>query len=112
MRITWEKAVRHIGIGIGQGISMELQTRTLMVIPEPTHSEEILDTKMCKVQLRNIAHARLRESRNKVLELLAADAAINNPYDVLKTADTQNEIEEAEMEIQEPLQIILTGNEM
>ena len=82
------------------------------MIPEPTHSQELFHRNMRKVQLRNTTHARLRESRNKVLELLAADAAINNPYDVLKTADTQNEIEEAEMEIQEPLQIILTGNEM
>ena len=89
---------------------MELQTRTLMVIPEPTHSEEILDTKMCKVQLRNIAHARLRESRNKVLEFLAADAAINNLDAALKIPDLQNIIEKADLEIQEPLQSILTRN--
>ena len=38
-----------------------------MVIPDPTHSQEILYRHMCKVQLRNTTHARLREARNKVL---------------------------------------------
>ena len=66
---------------------------------------------MCKVQLRNKKHARLREARNKVLESLAADAAINNQDAVLETSDLQNKIEEEDMAIQEPLQIILTGDE-
>ena len=87
MQTTWEKVVQHIGIAIGQDIITYLQTRMLMVITEPNHSHDILDRHMRKVQLRNTTHARLREARNKVLELLAADAAINNMYDVLKTSD-------------------------
>ena len=51
MQRTWEKVVQHIEIAIGQDISMELQTRTLMVIPEPTHIQEILDRHMRRVQL-------------------------------------------------------------
>ena len=82
-----------------------------MMIPEPNQSQEIFDRHMHKVQLRNTNHARLRESRNKVLESLSSDSAINNLDYVLKTSDIQNEIEEAEMLIHEPLHIILTGNE-
>ena len=62
------------------------------MIPEPTHIQEILDRNMRKFQLCNKTHSRLRESSNKVSELLAADAAINNLDSVLKTAEIQNEI--------------------
>ena len=90
MQRTWEKVVQHIEIAIGQDISMELQTRTLMVIPEPTHIQEILDRHMRRVQLWYKTHARIRESREKVLKSLAADAAINNLDAVLKTSEIQN----------------------
>ena len=62
------------------------------MVPEKTHSQEILDGHMRKLQLRKKNHARLRESRNKVLELLVSDADINNLDAVLKTAEIQNEI--------------------
>ena len=61
-----------------------------MVITDPTNIQEILDRYMCKVQLQNTTHAMLREARNKVLESLAADAAIKNLNAVLKTAEIQN----------------------
>ena len=89
MQTTWENSVQHIEIALGQDISTELQTRELMAIPQPSHSQGILDRHMRKVQLRNTTHTRTRESRNKVLELLAADAAINNLHAVLKTYDPQ-----------------------
>ena len=53
----------------------------------------------------------MKESRNKVLEFLTADYVIDNMDTVLRTEELQNEIEEVDLEIQEPLQIILTGNE-
>ena len=64
-----------------------------MVIPDPIHSQVIIDRKSRKVQLWNRNHARPREYRNKVLESLAADSAINNLDDVLERSDLQNEIE-------------------
>ena len=66
---------------------------------------------MRKVKLFKRTHCRLKESKNKVLELLAADYAINNLDALLKTSEFQNEIEEADLAIQEPLQIILTSDE-
>ena len=85
MQTTWEKAVQNIGIALGQDISTELQTRIIMVIPDPFDSQEILYRNWRKFQLCNRAYARLIEFRNKVLESLAVDAAINNLNDVLKT---------------------------
>ena len=61
-----------------------------MVILDTTHSQEILYRHSRKFQLHNTTHDRLRESRNNVLEPLAADSAINNLDDVLKTAELQN----------------------
>ena len=60
---TWENAVQHIGIGLGQDISMKLQTRMIMVIPELIYSQEILFRHSLNVQIFNKTHARLRESR-------------------------------------------------
>ena len=82
---TWERSVQHIGIFFVQDIITELQTRIIMVIPEPFDSQEILYRNWRKFQLCNRAYARLIEFRNKVLESLAVDAAINNLNDVLKT---------------------------
>ena len=42
MKTPWEKDVQNIGIAIGQDISTELGTRMLMVIPDPTHIQEII----------------------------------------------------------------------
>ena len=78
------------------------------MISYPNHSLEILYRHTRKVQLRNTTHTRLRESRNKVLESLAPDAIINNLYAVLNTAELQDKIKEADLSIQEPIQIILT----
>ena len=61
-----------------------------MLIPDPNHSQEILDIHILKVQLHNTTHSRLRADRNKVLEFLAAYDAINNLGAVFKTADIQN----------------------
>ena len=108
---TWEKVVQHIGIALGQDISTEFLTRTNMVIPEPNHIQEIIHRHMHKFELLNKNHARLRESRNQVLELLAAYAAFNNLDAVLKTSEIQNKIDDTGLKIQEPLQIILTGDE-
>ena len=58
-----------------------------MVIPETNHSQEIFDRHMRKVQLRNTNHARQREASNKVLELLAADSAINDLDGLLKIVE-------------------------
>ena len=66
-----------------------------MVIPEPTNNQDILVRHSRKFQLHNTNHARMRESSNKVLDLLAADYAMNKLNAVLKIAYLQEEIEEA-----------------
>ena len=61
-----------------------------MVIKYPNQSQEILERQIRKVQMSNTTHTRMRESRKKVLESLAADAAINNLDAVLKTEEIKN----------------------
>ena len=70
-----------------------------MVIPDPNHSQEILDRHSQKIQLLNTTYTRLREARNKVLWSLAEDAAINNLDSVLKKSYLQNEINETDLDI-------------
>ena len=86
--------------------------KTLLVIPEQIQMLYILERHIRKVQLCNTTHDRLRESRNKCLESLIAYSAINNLDAVLKTSYIKNEIYEADLAIQESLQIILTVDEM
>ena len=59
IQTTRENAVLNIEIAIGQDISMEIQTRMLMVIPETSHIEEILEWYMFEFQLCNTTYARL-----------------------------------------------------
>ena len=71
-----------------------------MVIPEPSRIQEILDQHMRKVQLHNTTSARLKQSRKEVLDLLTVAVTADNSDAILKTAELQNEIEEAELKIQ------------
>ena len=59
MQTTWEKAIQNIEIYIGQDTSKELQTRMLILIPDPTHSQEMLDRHTWKFQLRSTTNIRL-----------------------------------------------------
>jgi hypothetical protein len=42
MRTSWEKLVQYVGTNYGQDISNELQNKTPVDIPEPTHSDEVM----------------------------------------------------------------------
>ena len=81
------------------------------MIPDPIQSQYILDRHSRKVKLCNTTHVRLREASNKVLESFTADATTNNIYAALKTAEPQNEIEEANLAMQQHLLIIITVDE-
>ena len=60
-----------------------------MVIPKPTNSKEILDQNTRRVKIRNKTNTRLRQSRQQVLDSLAASTTVDNPDAVLKTAKIQ-----------------------
>ena len=85
---------------------MELRTRMLVMIPEPTHIQDILDWHTRKFQLQNKTNSRLQYSRRHVLDLLASAVTANNPYSILKIAELENKIEGSDLTIKEPLQII------
>ena len=79
-----------------------------MVITQPTHSQEILKQRRCKVQLRNKTNVRLQQAKHHFLESLTAAVTVDNPSAILKIEELQNAAEEAELEIQGPIQIKLT----
>ena len=85
---------------------MELRTRMLVVIPEPTHIQDILDWHTRKVQINNKTNSRLQYSRRHVLDLLSSAVTTNNPYSILKIEELENKIEGSDLTIKEPLQII------
>ena len=64
----------------------------LMVIPEPTHSQNILDQNERKYQLQNATNSRLFQARQPLLDLLVEAVAADDPDAILRTAELQNEI--------------------
>ena len=64
----------------------------LMVIPEPTHSQKILDQNERKYQLQNATNNRLFQARQPLLDLLVEAVAADDPDAILRTAELQNEI--------------------
>ena len=81
-----------------------------MFIPDPIQSQYIIDRHSRKFLLHNTTHVRLREATEKVFGSLASYSGINNLDAVLKTTELQNEIEEADLVIQEPLKIIFASD--
>ena len=42
MRTSWEKLVQYVGMNYGQDISNELQNKTTVILPEPTHTDNVI----------------------------------------------------------------------
>ena len=61
-----------------------------MVIPDPTHSQEILYRQTRKVQLHHTANDSIRQASQQFLDWIAAPVTDNNPYAILKTSELQN----------------------
>ena len=68
---------------------MKLQTKMLMVIPDPTHIQYIMYRNTYKVQLFNTNHDRILQVKQYVLGLLAEAVTFNKPDSILKTVELQ-----------------------
>ena len=82
-----KRPFKNIGICLGQDITTEIRTRMLMVIPEPTYSQKILDQHTHKVRLHNTNNTKIRQARQHILDFLEADVTDHNPYAILKTSE-------------------------
>lgn len=94
MRTTWEKIVHHVGTIYGHDISNELQNMKIVVIKEPTYTDEVLAKHAEKEARRITQETRVTRARTtKRTSLLIT--SLTDPDDAMKLAILDNEIEEA-----------------
>ena len=94
MRITWEKIAHHIGTIYGHDISNELQNKKIVMIQEPTCSQEALDKHADRVKRKKAQHERINDAwkiQAKSLDKLA----MSGDDAVVSLAELQNKIDEA-----------------
>ena len=101
-RTTWEKIVIYAGTIMAQDISNELQNRKTVVIPEPVHSQEILDRHQFtvirkKAQSERIVKAKQAKCSALRKVIIKADAAkeeVESTDATMMLASLENEIED------------------
>jgi hypothetical protein len=94
MRTTWEKIVHHGGTIYGHDISNKLQNSKVVVIPEPTYTQTVLDKHADKEARCTTQEARITRSRTAKRNALRITAA-TDPEDAMQLAILDNKIEEA-----------------
>ena len=112
MRTSWEKLVQYVGMNYGQDISNELQNKMTITLPEPTHTDEVMQRHTHHEQLVQTGQANLqaaREQQHILLEALVV--AGTDPEAPMKLAILQNEIAQADFEANEGVPIKLTKSE-
>ena len=112
MRTSWEKLVQYVGTNYGQDISNELQNKTTVTLPEPTHTQAVLARHATKeLMIRNgqacIQNARL--SQQVILE--AAVTAGLDPEAPMKLAILENEIAQGDFKQNKEVPIKMTDSE-
>ena len=99
MRTSWEKLVGYVGSTYGPDINNELQNRTEVAIPQPSHSQAILTRHAARVAMLATARANLQTAREaQMVTLQAAVQAAADADAPMRLAILQNEIAEAEFE--------------
>jgi len=95
---TWDKIVHHAGTIYGHDISNELQNKTTVTIPEPVHTQQVLDKHSDRVIRLRAQQARLANAR--AVKKTALETAITAGEDdvAMQLAILENQIEEAAYE--------------
>ena len=109
MRTTWEKICQYVGTEMGEDIANELRNETTVMIDEPTHTEAIQNRHQQRQHIVTTARNNIQAARRtKLAALEAMDAADQDPVVI---ATLQNDIENGEFELQQPVPIKLTADE-
>jgi hypothetical protein len=111
MRTSWEKLCQHVGSEYGQDIANELQNKTEVVIPEPTHSDDVMTRHQGRVQLAQNARNNIRATRTQQLALLEQALDDGDTGAAMEIAVLQNDMAQAAFEAQQPIPIGLTDEE-
>ena len=112
MRTTLEKTVHHVGTTHGQDISNELLNRRTVTIPEPVHTQEVLDKHAENVNRNMTQHTRIKEAR--LVHKTALEALVTAGTDTtapLQLALLNNEMDDAECKLSTGLPIKLNDME-
>lgn len=114
MRMSWDKMVQYVGTKYGQDISNELQNKSTMTIPKPTHSQAIMTRHATRVTMihdgqRNLQAA--RAARLVILEAAAAAVPLVDTDAPMNLAILQNEITQGTYELDQEVPIKLMDSE-
>ena len=112
MRTSWEKLVQYVGTNYGQDICNELQNTTTVVIPEPTHSDEVMLRHAQREAMVRAGQQNIRRAREQQRTLLEAAVAAGIEVDApMRLAILQNEMAQAEFDAAVEVPVVLTDSE-
>jgi hypothetical protein len=98
MRTSWEKITEYVGTSYGQDISNELQNKSIVTLPEPTHSTVILQRNAAREAVLRAGQINIQAVRRVGETMLqAAVVAALDPRAPMELATLQNEIANSEM---------------
>jgi hypothetical protein len=117
MRASWEKIAECVGATRGQDISNELQSEITVIIPEPTHSADVLNRNLTRSTVirngqNNLQRARLAgEGALQAAVTAGVDAGKPDAKATVDLATLQNEIASGNYELTEPIPLQLIDSE-
>lgn len=112
MRTTWEKLTQYAGTTYGQDIRNELENKKKVVIPEPTHTADVLAKHATRETMIREAQKNLqaaRRTQEALLEQAVKDKT--DPKAPMELAVLQNEIAQAEYDASQDVPIEMTDSE-
>ena len=112
MRTTWEKVIQYVGTTYGQDICNELQNKTTVTLPEPIHTQQVLDRHRAREVMIRAGQTNIQAARRAQETML--QAAVDAGTDVeapMKLAMLQNEIAQGQFEMVQDVPIELTDSE-
>jgi hypothetical protein len=112
MRTSWENLVQYVGVTYGQDIYSELQNKTTVTIPEPTHTAAVMLRHATREQMIRRGQTNLQHARRAQRLLLQAAVAAGTDLDApMKLAILDNDIAQGEFELSLDVPIELTDSE-
>ena len=109
LAITVFQIVKHIGTIYGQEISNKINNQTSVIIVKPFYDQYLLDKQVIKERLREANFKRIQDARRRKEATLQV-ALLNDPDLDITLSELQNEMAEELSKHEEPLEIVLLGD--
>ena len=112
MRTSWEKLTQYVGTTYSQDIRNELENKATVTIPEPTHTADVMARHTARELMVRAGQARIQAARRASENMLAQAVADGTDAEApMKLAVLQNEIAQAEYDMNQEVPIELTDSE-